>query len=784
MTPANCSTKSVKSLFARYLSLLFVFAHVSCLAIFVAGCGGDSTPPPPPAITVSVSPSAAVSIDQAQTKAFTATVSNDVGAKGVTWTVAGGGTLSNTTTGAATFNAPASVAANLTVTLTATSVSDATKSASVKITVTPLPAITSTSLVNATVGTAYSVTLQMTGGVSPFTWSIASGTLPAGLSLNASTGVISGTPTAPGTSNLTFQVTDSGSPAISATSALTITVDAASLTISTTSLPNGTIGAAYTGGVQATGGTQPYTFTITVGALPAGLAINSATGAITGTPSAAATSNFTVHVTDSSGPAQSADKALSITVNPSGPNDSLLNGTYALSFTGWDASGYLAMAGSFIADGAGAVTGGVLDLTRHSGVSTNISITGGSFTIAADNRGSLTLISSLGTWTFRMSVDATGQKARFIQFDASATRGSGLIKKQNTSQFATALAGDFAFGMTGYDDAANRTSADGALTAASGNISSGSLDASTSGASTGQIAISGGVISAASGSAGRGTLSVNATITGLPATTTYAYYMVSSTELFFVNINPLVDSVPRFTGSLLKQNKPGGGFALSSLNGAAVFRFSALDTSHSQTNVAIGQIVPNGSGTITSASLDQNADGVITTGTSSGSYTMTSSGRGVVSITGIRQEVVYLVDLNTGFLVEGTTVDPGNDVGLGFFEPQTSTVAPSGTYVLGTIDPTNAQANDLAGSLTAGAGSPPLSGTLDSSDFPSTLTPDQAFTAVYTTTIDSKGRAAATITPTGGSPIPVILWVISPNKFVAIVADATQTETSLLVIEK
>src|SRR6202158_3449105 len=435
MTPANCSTKSVKSLFARYLSLLFVFAHVSCLAIFVAGCGGDSTPPPPPAITVSVSPSAAVSIDQAQTKAFTATVSNDVGAKGVTWTVAGGGTLSNTTTGAATFNAPASVAANLTVTLTATSVSDATKSASVKITVTPLPAITSTSLVNATVGTAYSVTLQMTGGVSPFTWSIASGTLPAGLSLNASTGVISGTPTAPGTSNLTFQVTDSGSPAISATSALTITVDAASLTISTTSLPNGTIGAAS----------------------------DSPTGPLPGPPSAAPPPNSPAHVTDSSGPAQSADKALSITVNPSGPNDSLLNGTYALSFTGWDASGYLAMAGSFIADGAGAVTGGVLDLTRHSGVSTNISITGGSFTIAADNRGSLTLISSLGTWTFRMSVDATGQKARFIQFDASATRGSGLIKKQNTSQFATALAGDFAFGMAGYDDSAKRTTVVGAF---------------------------------------------------------------------------------------------------------------------------------------------------------------------------------------------------------------------------------------------------------------------------------------------------------------------------------
>jgi hypothetical protein len=146
--------------------------------------------------------------------------------------------------------------------------------------------------------------------------------------------------------------------------------------------------------------------------------------------------------------------------------------------------------------------------------------------------------------------------------------------------------------------------------------------------------------------------------------------------------------------------------------------------------------------------------------------------------------VIYLVDANAGFLIEGTSLDPGNDVGLGFFEPQTSVAAPSGTYVLGTIDPTTPQANDLVGTLTAGTGNPPLTGTLDSSDAPSTLTPDQAFTAVYTTTIDSKGRAAATITPTGAPPIPVILWVISPNKFVAIVADAAQTETSLLVIEK
>ena len=82
--------------------------------------------------------------------------------------------------------------------------------------------ITTTSLPGGTVGTAYSQTLQATGGTTPYTWSLASGTLPAGLTLNASTGVISGTPTAAGTSNFTAQVTDALSA--TATKALSITI--------------------------------------------------------------------------------------------------------------------------------------------------------------------------------------------------------------------------------------------------------------------------------------------------------------------------------------------------------------------------------------------------------------------------------------------------------------------------------------------------------------------------------------------------------------------------------
>src|SRR5262245_65683617 len=96
--------------------------------------------------------------------------------------------------------------------------------------------ITTASLSNGQQGVAYSQTLAATGGATPYTWSITVGTLPAGLAINASTGVISGKPTGTGTSNFTVQVTDSESPAVAMTKALSITIASATLTINPTSI--------------------------------------------------------------------------------------------------------------------------------------------------------------------------------------------------------------------------------------------------------------------------------------------------------------------------------------------------------------------------------------------------------------------------------------------------------------------------------------------------------------------------------------------------------------------
>jgi hypothetical protein len=70
------------------------------------------------------------------------------------------------------------------------------------------PTITTTTLTNATITAPYSATLVNTGGLAPFTWNLTVGSLPAGVTLNTTTGVISGTPTSPGNNNFTVQVTD------------------------------------------------------------------------------------------------------------------------------------------------------------------------------------------------------------------------------------------------------------------------------------------------------------------------------------------------------------------------------------------------------------------------------------------------------------------------------------------------------------------------------------------------------------------------------------------------
>lgn len=182
----------------------------------------------------------------------------------------------------------------------------------------PQLAIRTTSLPDGVVNAPYNATLESQGGTGAVSWSIAAGSLPAGLTLN-STGTISGTATAAGISTITVTVTDSATPPVSLTTPLSISMQAVAppLAISTSSLPNGSIGVPYHQLLAVTGGISPFTWSLLAGSLPTGLSLNSATGEITGTPTSTTTpvpsSSFTVAVMDSRSVPLTAEKQFTLT---------------------------------------------------------------------------------------------------------------------------------------------------------------------------------------------------------------------------------------------------------------------------------------------------------------------------------------------------------------------------------------------------------------------------------------------------------------------------------------
>ncbi|MBR1671465.1 MAG: S8 family serine peptidase [Fretibacterium sp.] len=155
------------------------------------------------------------------------------------------------------------------------------------------PGVTSTSLSAGKVGVPYQAKLDATGDA-PIRWSV-SGALPGGLSLNASTGIISGAPTAAGTSSFTVTASNSAGSAVKD---LAITIADVAPVIATLSLPDGAVGAGYKAEVALSAGTGAINWNIN-GSLPSGLSFNG--GIISGTPTRTGTYSFRLTASNSAG---------------------------------------------------------------------------------------------------------------------------------------------------------------------------------------------------------------------------------------------------------------------------------------------------------------------------------------------------------------------------------------------------------------------------------------------------------------------------------------------------
>jgi hypothetical protein len=285
------------------------------------GSGGSSggTSPPPVTIATTSLPNGEVDL------AYSATLSASGGTPPYTWTVASGtlpAGLSLTASSGVLSGYPswAVSAQQLNFKVSDSSNPVLTHTAMLPLTIAPAPlAIRTKSLPDAAVGVQYSASFAATGGTPPYSWQFTSGTLPTGINLNGTGGVLFGVPTTPvNATPLTLQVGDSGTPQQTKTVSLTLTV-AVPLTLTPGALPCGLVGAAYSATLDAAGGTPPYTWSRS-GSLPSDLEFQAsgASASVTGTPGAGDSGTaaaLTFQVTDSGNPQQSANIAAMLTLN-------------------------------------------------------------------------------------------------------------------------------------------------------------------------------------------------------------------------------------------------------------------------------------------------------------------------------------------------------------------------------------------------------------------------------------------------------------------------------------
>ena len=274
------------------------------LSIVISGPG-----PAPLTVTSSALPAGAVGQSYSQTLTATGGTPPYQWAAGVGFPTfltldPASGTLSGTPTasGVNLFSVVVTDSANLT----------ATGNLSLPVNNGPPRITTQSPIFGGTVGVPYAQTFQASGGNPPYTWTVASGDT-GGLVLDPATGDLKGTPQTAGTFNFTIQAADRSGA--TATQAFSLVVSPPTLTITTTSpLPAATVGVAYSQKlpVVASGGTAPYTWSITGGAVP-GLTFDPSSLTLSGTPSTAGAFNLTIQAADSTN--LTATRSLSLTVN-------------------------------------------------------------------------------------------------------------------------------------------------------------------------------------------------------------------------------------------------------------------------------------------------------------------------------------------------------------------------------------------------------------------------------------------------------------------------------------
>jgi Putative Ig domain len=790
---------------ARFTSLL---AFLIVALFQLAACSGT----PSTFNKVTITPSGTKYLGQNGTIALSATVLNDAQNGGVTFasSPAGVGTLTQLSSTTATFTAPATVTVETVVLITATSVDFPNQVGTLTVKIEPPPVITTTSLPTATLNASYTAPVTATGGVPPLSWSIASGTLPAGLSLGSSstdTVNITGKATTAGQSVITVTVTDA-TGASNTSGPLTIVVS--SLAFTTTSpLPSGTVNMPYIG-VQfaASGGTSPYTFSLASGStLPPGLTLDGS-GNLTGTPTASATYTFGITVTDSTTPTPAViTENFTLVVNPV-QNLSLLSGNYAFTFSGNNSGGYVAAAGVFTADGNGNIIAGEADYNALNGSPTNYTNLTGTYTVGQDGRGTFTFPNVTGSPTYAFSIDASGSGAtpgnhgRLIEFDSSGTQGSGRLEMQSvTSCVVTATTstynGNYAFGGSGATSSAGPSGAGplafaGVFTAVPpispstvGSLGPAEMDLNVPGSvplgSDGGAPFSG---TYQSGPDSTHCVFQLSAISNLD----YDVYPISSTDAFFIETDQVNSTTPYISVAEMKLQN-GQPFFGAPLSGPMAGGVSGQVLSVPY--VSVLQVAPSTGITSFNLSLIDNEAGNVTSTNGnpySVSYTADQYGRIFTGLTinSAFEPVLYLIDAQDAFVVGQLNGAPI----FGEFDAQsqptsftTSFIAQDFPLIQGTTSSASTFARNLSGFLSFDASGTPAAVT-GAQDETTTSANNSGETVTGTYALTSVGATdgSGTITLSAPAAFTGGFYIVSSTKIVTITTTSGDTNPVLIII--
>jgi Putative Ig domain len=764
-------------------SLLFCLSVLVCACLETVGCAGTPTT----FHSVVITPSAAQTLGENETLAITSRVLNDSSNAGVTWTLSSTtGTLSGSTTTSTTYTAPALVSAPTMLSVKATSVTFPTQSASVQITVEPAPVITTISLPGGNYGSPYSATINMTGGVPPYTWSIASGSLTPGLSLGANTtnsDMITGTPTAQTNSTFTVKVTDSTGNSV--TQALSIVIGPPlPLHVSTTTTPNAALNESYSSTLQASGGVPPFTWTLTSApsTLPPGLTL-AADGTLIGTPTSTGTFNFSVQVADSESPAMTATANVSITVT----NLGLLTGNYAFIFHGFNSTGgQVVVAGTFVADGRGNITSGGEDFNSLQGPPKNSAALTGTYAIGNDGRGTLTFSNLSPAPAYAISLNASGTHGRIIEFDSTTgIRGSGELDQRSvTTCTAQTLNASYALGITGQESSAAGVPETGpavvvgSFTATPSTIGPGEFDANTPGGITTQQTLSG--TYQTTGNPDRCSVALSTSLSS--SNINFALYPVSSSEAFMIETDQVSATSPFvLAGTLLEQFATGLGLAGSTFTGTSVGALTGqiLSGNTYLPDVAIISITGTANPSFTISAVENQAGTVTVTAPTAGPLFVNADqfGRMDTNLTAPFEPVFYVINDNEAFCI-GESIAAQNPF-FGLLEPQSTgpftASSINGSFIEGTFRPPTSAVRDTSGALTL-ANTSSTAGTITGTEDISTTTSNTTSAVTGTYDITSSTAGSGTINLTAPAALTADFYVITPFHVVGVTTTTGDTD--------